>query len=84
MSGDFHQFHLVTLIRGEYNVKNLKLYPDGPDAMGETFPQLARRRRRRASENLDFYPKLPKILYFTTMKIQKLFPIGPKLETLPR
>ena len=41
--------------RGEYNVKNLKLYPDGPDAMGKLFPNL------RAAEGAE----LAKIWIFT-------------------
>ena len=44
--------------------------------MGVTFPQLARRRRRRASENLDFYPKLPKILFVCLSTVGTTCPSG--------
>ena len=71
------------LSRGEYNVKNLKLYPDGPDAMGKLFPNLRGAEGAELAKILDFYPKLPKIPHSTAMKVQKLFPQGPKFETLP-
>ena len=76
--GEFHNVFpnsgFWVLFRGEYNVKNLKLYPDGPDAMGKLFPNLRCAEGAELAKILDFYPKLPKILYFTTMKIQNFSP----------
>ena len=56
----------------------------GPMPWAKLFPNLRGAEGAELAKILDFYPKLPKILYFTTMKIQKLFPRSPKLETLPR
>ena len=51
---------------------------------GKLFPNLRGAKGAELEIFLDFYPKLPKILHSTAMKVQKLFPQGPKLETLPR
>ena len=42
--------------------------------MGKLFPNLRGAEGAELAKILDFYPKLPKILYFTTMKIQNFSP----------